>query len=193
MMLSARFSDALVYGCQLHALQRRKGSDVPYVAHLLAVAAIALEHGADEDEAIAAVLHDAIEDQGGQAVREVIERRFGPRVAQIVDACTDTDQTPKPPWRQRKEQYLVHLTTADDSARLVTAADKLHNVRSLVDDYLVHGESLWARFNGGREGTLWYYRAVVEALGTSSHTRLIEALDREVRELERLAGNRPRE
>jgi (p)ppGpp synthase/HD superfamily hydrolase len=188
MALSARFSDALVLACQLHAEQRRKGSDVPYVAHLLGVAAIALEHGADEDEAIAAVLHDAVDDQGGAAVREDIRGRFGDRVTRIVDDCSDSGAIPKPPWRQRKERYLAHLAVADASARLVCAADKLHNVRSLIDDYRSHGEALWQRFNGGREGTLWYYRAVVTALGTTSHPRLVAALAREVRALEHLAA-----
>lgn len=190
MALSARFSDALAYASQLHAEQRRKGSDVPYIAHLLAVTAIALEHGADEDEAIAAVLHDAVEDQGGAAIRAEIRDRFGKRVADIVDACTDSDTNPKPPWRERKERHLAHLATADHSARLVSAADKLHNVRSLIQDYRTHGEALWQRFNGGREGTLWYYRAVVDALDSVHHAQLIEALACEVRELERVVERR---
>jgi (p)ppGpp synthase/HD superfamily hydrolase len=187
--LTEQFSAALVYACQLHSEQVRKGSEVPYVAHLLSVAAIVLEHGGTEDEAIAAVLHDAIEDQGGPPTRDEIRRRFGDNVAAIVDGCTDADTIPKPPWRERKEAYLAHLATATPSVRLVSAADKLHNARSLVHDYRAHGESLWQRFNGGKEGTLWYYRAVAEALATfSDHARLVDALAREVAELERLAG-----
>ena len=122
-----RFCEALEYAVRLHAAQRRKGSDTPYIAHLLSVTAIVLEHGASEDEAIAALLHDAVEDQGGAPVREEIRRRFGPAVATIVDGCTDCDTTPKPPWRERKEAFLARLPSAGRSVHLVTAADKLHN------------------------------------------------------------------
>ncbi len=188
MPLTAKFAEALQYAFELHALQRRKGTDVPYVAHLLEVAAIALEYGADEDEAIAALLHDAVEDQGGPAVRAQIARRFGARVAEIVDGCTDADTIPKPPWRERKEAFLARLAGADHSVQLIVAADKLHNARSLVRDYRALGESLWARFNGGRDGTLWYYRGVVATLKSApSHPALIEELARVVEELEQLA------
>ena len=125
-MLSSRFSDALVYAANLHAAQTRKVSGEPYLAHLLGAAAIVLDYGGDEDEAIAALLHDAIEDQGGPAARAEILRRFGERVAAIVEGCTDTDAFPKPPWRQRKEAFLERLRTAAPSVRLVVAADKLH-------------------------------------------------------------------
>ena len=187
MPLSDRFSEALVFGCRLHADQRRKVFGEPYVAHLLAVAALVLEHGADEDEAIAALLHDAIEDQGGPAAREQIRRRFGPRVEAIVDGCTDTDTTPKPPWRQRKEAFLARLADAAPSVRLVTAADKLDNARSLVRAYRKLGESLWTHFRGGREGTLWYHRAVTDTLLHIERTELVDELDRTVAELERMA------
>ncbi len=189
MHLSPRFSEALVYACQLHGQQVRKGSGIPYVSHLLGVAALALEHGASEDEAIAALLHDAVEDQGGPPVRDDIEHRFGARVAAIVSACTDADTTPKPPWRGRKEQYLAHLTTADQGVRLVSAADKLHNVRSLLVDYRVHGDQLWERFSGGKDGTLWYYRAVVKILAAGPSSALVDELDRAVSDLERLVTN----
>lgn len=188
MPLTARFSAALEYACRLHATQVRKGSGVPYIAHLLSVAALAIEHGADEDEAIAAVLHDAVEDQGGAATAAEIRTQFGPRVAAIVEACSDTDMEPKPPWRERKEAYLAHLATADRSVRLVSAADKLHNVRSLLDDYRTHGEDVWSRFNGGRDGTLWYYRTVADILAAAESNRLIAELLRVVAELERLTG-----
>jgi len=188
MTLSARFSAALVYAAALHAEQRRKASGVPYIAHLLGVAAIALEYGAGENEAIAALLHDAIEDQGGAATREEIRRRFGPEVVVIVDGCTDSDTTPKPPWRQRKEAYVAHLAGASAAVRLVAAADKLHNARSILSDYRVHGEALWQRFRGGRAGTLWYYRAVVEALRQAGTNPLVEELARAVGEIERLAS-----
>jgi (p)ppGpp synthase/HD superfamily hydrolase len=186
--LSQRFTDALVYAAGLHATQVRKGSGVPYVAHLLAVAAIALEHGADEDEAIAALLHDAIEDQGGDATRQELRRRFGDRVTAIVDGCTDTDLDPKPPWRQRKEAYLAHLPGASDSVRLVSASDKLHNARSLLADYRQLGEAVWARFNGSRDGTLWYYRALVTTYRQAGGSPLVDELDRVVSQIEALAA-----
>ncbi len=192
MHLTARFSDALAYACQLHAAQVRKSSGVPYIAHLLAVASLALEHGADEDEAIAAVLHDAVEDQGGAPVLAEIARRFGPGVAAIVDGCSDTDLDPKPPWRQRKEQFLARLGGAGHGVQLVSAADKLHNVRSLIEDFRRHGDALWPRFTGGREGSLWYYRAVVEELSGARCAALVEELDRAVSELERLVAAAPR-
>jgi GTP pyrophosphokinase len=187
--LSERFTDALSYACDLHRRQARKGTQIPYVAHLLGVASIALEHGASEDEAIAAVLHDAIEDQGGAAVGREIRRKFGGVVAEIVEGCSDTDVVPKPPWRDRKERYIAHIGAATTSAsvRLVSAADKLHNARSILADLRAHGEALWARFKGGREGTLWYYRALVTELAKTGETALTEELHRVVSEIERLA------
>lgn len=185
--LSERFEAALVYAAQAHAAQRRKGSDVPYLAHLLAVAVIVLEYGGGEEEAIAALLHDAVEDQGGSVRRADIARRFGENVARIVDGCTDTDQSPKPPWRARKEAHLARLLQASPAVRLVSAADKLHNARSVLGDYRLLGEEVWQRFSGGREGTLWYYRAVAAALGSHGASPLIDELARTVEELERAA------
>lgn len=188
-MLSERFTNALTYATQLHAGQVRKGSGVPYIAHLLGVTSIALEYGANEDEAIAALLHDAIEDQGGAATREEIRRRFGDHVRAIVDGCTDADTTPKPPWRQRKEAYIAHIPTATPSVLLVSAADKLYNAQSLLRDYRVVGESLWQRFQGGREGTLWYYRELVNAFGQTGAGKIVTELARVVSELEALASD----
>ena len=190
MTLSVRFQDALVWATQLHHGQVRKGCPVPYIAHLLGVTSIALQYGADEDEAIAALLHDAVEDQGGEPTLHEIERRFGIKVAEIVLGCTDSATVPKPPWRQRKEAYLAHLPHASPSVRLVSAADKLHNTRAVVSDYRVLGEALWSRFKGGREGTLWYYRALVAAhrAGGAPSVPLVEELNRVVTELERLAA-----
>ena len=185
MSLSDRFSRALVYATQLHADQRRKVSGAPYVSHLLRVAGIALGHGADEDEAIAALLHDAVEDQGGERTREEIRRLFGDRVVQIVDGCTDTDQSPKPPWRQRKEAYLARLKDASASVRLVSAADKLDNAGSILASYRLLGESLWEKFSGGRAGVLWYYRSVAETLKQAGTNPLVDELDRVVSEIER--------
>jgi GTP pyrophosphokinase len=188
MQLGARFYEALVYAAELHAAQRRKGSGAPYVAHLLGVTAIVLEHGGGEDEAIGALLHDAVEDQGGKPRLEDIRRRFGAMVAEIVAGCTDSDTTPKPPWRERKEAYLAHLPAASRSVQLVSAADKLYNVRSIVEDYRACGEAIWERFTAGRDGTLWYYRALVEAFGQSDNTPLVAELARAVAELEVMAA-----
>jgi len=186
MMLSDRFTEALIYARELHATQVRKGSGVPYIAHLLGVASIALEYGANEDEAIAALLHDAIEDQGGNTTREEIRRRFGDIVTEIVDGCTDADTTPKPPWRQRKEDYIAHLPTASASVRLVSAADKLYNAATILKDYRILGDSIWSRFKGGKEGSLWYYRDLVVAFRQGESTPLVDELDRVVSALENL-------
>lgn len=189
MILSHRFTEALIYARELHATQVRKGSGVPYIAHLLGVASIALEYGANEDEAIAALLHDAIEDQGGNATREEIRRRFGDIVTEIVDGCTDADKTPKPPWRQRKEDYIAHLPSASASVRLVSAADKLYNAATILKDYRILGDNIWSRFKGGKEGSLWYYRALVVAFRKVESTPLVDELDRVVSELENLVKN----
>jgi len=187
--LSARFEEALVFATRLHAHQLRKGSQTPYVAHLLAVASIVLENGGTEDETIAALLHDAVEDQGGAKTREEIRHRFGDNVAAIVDGCTDSDRLFKPPWRKRKEDYIAHLPQASAAVRLVSQADKLHNARSILSDYRLSGESTWDRFKGGKEGTLWYYRSLVETFRRIETTPLVEELDRVVTEIERLASN----
>ena len=186
--LSGRFVQAVAEAARLHARQKRKGTERPYIGHLLGVASLVLENGGDEDQVIAALLHDAVEDQGGLPTLERIRRQFGNRVAEIVDGCTDAYTIPKPPWRERKEKYLAHLAAAGPSVRLVSAADKLHNVHSLVHDYRRHGESLWQRFSGGRAGTLWYYRAIADTLAGSACTHLIAELERMVAELEQLAG-----
>ncbi|NES04529.1 MAG: HD domain-containing protein [Okeania sp. SIO2F4] len=185
-MLSHRFTEALVYATQLHAHQTRKGSKVPYISHLLGVASIALEYGADEDEAIAALLHDAIEDQGGPPIRAEIRLKFGERVTEIVDGCTDTDTTPKPPWEERKKAYINRIANASPSVRLVSAADKLHNIRSILKDYRTQGDVLWDIFKGGKQGTLWYYRSLVTAFRQADSTPIVIELDSLVTELERL-------
>jgi len=184
MVVSSRLAEALSYVAALHAEQRRKVSGEPYLAHLLAVAAIVMEHGGNEDETIAALLHDAVEDQGGMATLEEIRRRFGPSVAEIVEGCSDAMVSPKPPWRQRKDAHIARLREASASVRLVVAADKLHNAGSLVREYRRRGESLWACFHGGRDGTLWYYRAVTDVLKQPAATPIVEELDRAVEELE---------
>lgn len=162
-LLGPRFASALGYAATLHATQLRKGTRTPYVSHLLAVAALAIEYGANEDEAIAALLHDAIEDQGGAETRRRIAALFGATVAEIVDGCTDTDVTPKPPWRERKERYIAHVASTPPSVRLVSMCDKLHNARSLIMDIRAKRADLWSRFNAGRDDTIWYYRSLLAA------------------------------
>lgn len=184
MILSPRFEQALQYAVVVHAGQQRTGTGVPYLTHLLGVASIALDYGADEDQAIAALLHDAAEDAGGRERLEDIRVRFGPAVAELVAGCTDSVASPKPPWQDRKESYLAHLHKAPARVRLVSAADKLHNARAILQHYRVEGERIWPRFAGGREGVLWYYRALVEAFRRGGTTELVEELDRVVSQLE---------
>lgn len=183
-----RFEEALVYAARAHRDQERKGTGVPYVTHLLAVAAIVGENGGSEDEVVAALLHDAPEDQGGEARLEDIRARFGDGVAEIVAGCTDTHEDPKPPWRARKEAYIEHVRYAPAPVRLVSAADKLHNARAILADLRVLGDRLWERFTGGKEGTLWYYRALVHAYRGAGADPVVEELGRVVGEIEDLAG-----
>lgn len=187
--LGPRFERALFFAIRKHSGQTRKGTAVPYVAHLLSVAGLVLEAGGDEDLAIAALLHDVVEDCGGAPMLQQIRRRFGQRVAHVVDGCTDTDLDPKPPWRQRKESYLKHLRTANADVRLVSAADKLHNARSVLADYREIGEPIWERFQGKRDGTLWYYRALVNEFKRKKTNRLVDELERVVIELEAVAAS----
>jgi (p)ppGpp synthase/HD superfamily hydrolase len=183
MPLVDRFAEALVYATKIHEAQRRKGTDIPYVAHLLGVASLVLEDGGDEDEAIAALLHDAIEDT--PTTYADVEARFGPHVTAIVQACSDTDVMPKPPWRRRKEAYLAHLGDAPPEAIRVSLADKVHNARSVLFDYRLIGEDLWSRFNPDADQT-WYYRSLVDVFRRVSRSPLVDELDRVVSELERL-------
>jgi GTP pyrophosphokinase len=159
-----RIAEAIEMCVRVHAGQTRKGSGAPYVFHPLAVAGIVADAGGDEDQVIAAILHDAVEDGGGEPVRAEIERRFGAGVAAIVVAASDTDRTPKPPWRARKEEFLARIRGESPRVKLVVAADKVHNVEAVRRDLEAIGPDVWSRFNGGREGTLWYYRAVAEAI-----------------------------
>ena len=188
MTLSPKFEEALIYATRVHGGQLRKKTRIPYIGHLLGVTAIAMEYGANETEAIGALLHDAVEDCGGPARQREIEEIFGKEVGEIVAGCTDTDQTPKPPWRERKEKYIAHLETASPSTRLVSASDKLHNTRAILHNLREDGEEIWTRFNGGKEGTLWYYRSLIIALSRHGDNALIDELDRVVTEIEKLAG-----
>lgn len=184
--LGPRFGEAFHFAAEKHSGQTRKGTGVPYISHLMSVAALVLEAGGDEDQAIAALLHDVVEDCGGEPMLQEVRDRFGDRVAGIVKGCTDAYTIPKPPWKQRKLEYLEVLRDADDDIRLVSAADKLHNVRTILADYRLEGDSVWNRFSGRRDGTLWYYRAVLNVLLQGTRNRLIDELDRAVRELESL-------
>ena len=179
-MLTDRFDDALAFTARLHRAQTRKGAAIPYVSHLLAVCALVLENGGDEDAAIGALLHDAAEDQGGRATLDVIRARYGEAVAAIVADCTDAWTDPKPPWRERKEAYIAALPGKADASLLVSLADKTHNVCAIANDYRVIGEALWARFTGAREGTLWYYRSLADIFLTARPGRLAEAFAVEV-------------
>jgi len=182
--LGPRFLRAFQFAADKHAGQTRKASTIPYIAHLMGVASLVLEAGGDEDLAIAALLHDVVEDCGGAPMLNDVRRRFGRRVASVVEGCTDADSSPKPPWRERKEGYIRRLRSADADTRLVSAADKLNNVRSILTDHREIGQSVWARFQGGRDGTLWYYRALCEQFLRRKPNRLTREFALAVRELE---------
>jgi (p)ppGpp synthase/HD superfamily hydrolase len=188
-MLTARFEDALVFAARLHQDQARKGAEqIPYLAHLMSVAALVLEAGGDEDEAIAALLHDAIEDRGDRTDLAEIERRFGPNVQMIVEACSDTDVRPKPPWLGRKQAYIERLGSAPPSVLRVACADKVHNVRSTIGDLRVHGPATWRKFGGTVEQQLWYYGTLSELFSRRLPGPLSDELARLVAELNLLAG-----
>jgi GTP pyrophosphokinase len=189
--LSDRFTKAVMHALVIHADQRRKGSGIPYAAHLLSVAAIVVENGGGEDEAVAAILHDAVEDQGGAEQLGRIRELFGERVAEIVLGSSDTDLprragAPKEPWRLRKERHLAHIAESlDQGLLLVIAADKLHNARSILEDLRKTGLAVYDRFNAGRDGTLWYYREMAAILKKNLGGFPAEELERVVGKLER--------
>ncbi|MBI9044313.1 MAG: HD domain-containing protein [Anaerolineaceae bacterium] len=187
--MTGRFEEALCYAARLHNSQQRKGSGVPYIAHLLGVASIALEYGADEDQAIAALLHDAVEDQGGLQQLEEIRQRFGERVASMVKDCSDAWTLIKPPWKKRKLAYLEHLKTVSEDVLLISCADKIHNASSILKDYRQVGETIWNRFKGKKDGTLWYYRALVSAYQERGMGIMVEELDRIISDLEVTISN----
>lgn len=188
-LLGKRFDDALLLAADVHRHQRRKGTDVPYLSHLLGVASIVLQYGGDEDEGIAALLHDAIEDGGDypggvKRVRSTIGEKFGKKVLLIVEDCTDADADAKAAeartvdaWRARKERYLAHLKTVSASTHLVSISDKIFNLNAIVEDYRIHGGAVFDRFHGGREGTLWYYRelcSIFDALYTGQLSAILK-------------------
>lgn len=185
-MLSDRFERAFSLAFNLHQGQVRKGSGVPYVGHLLAVAALVIENGGSEDEAIAALLHDAPEDQGGAATLARIEADFGTAVANLVLALSDTLDDPKPPWRERKATYLEQLYTAPQSVLRISLADKLHNARSIVADHQAVGPEIWARFKGGQAGTKWYYNALLQTFSERSNSVMLVDFESTVHKLQKL-------
>jgi GTP pyrophosphokinase len=181
--LGPRFADAFDYAARLHATQTKKGTSTPYLAHLMSVTALVLEDGGTEDEAIAALLHDAVEDQGGEPRLAEIRARFGDPVAHIVEGCTDSFVTPKPPWLERKRAYVEHAQRLDESTLRVSAADKVSNVTAILRDLRKVGDGVWTRFNASREDVLWYYQALVEAFRMSGGGPLVDELERAVTEL----------
>jgi len=187
-MLSERFFSAVRYAADAHAGQTRKGTPVPYLGHLLGVASIVLDAGGDEDEAIAALLHDAAEDAGGRERLDDIRARFGDRVARIVEACTDAWTTPKPPWIERKRAYVEHASSLATDELRVSAADKVHNAYAILRDLRVHGDAVWQRFNAPADDVIWYYEALVRAFREAGGGPLVEELARIVRGIEREVG-----
>ncbi|MGL6345157.1 MAG: HD domain-containing protein [Waterburya sp.] len=184
--LTSNFEQALVYATQLHSQQIRKGSGVPYISHLLSVAALVLEDGGSEEEAIAALLHDAIEDQGGDKTRQEIREKFGEGVVDIVNGCTDAEVIPKPPWKERKQQYIERMRHASPQVRRVSMADKLHNARSILADYYRQGNLVWSRFKGGKEGMLWYFDSLLEVDREAGGSFLGAELKRVVKDLKKI-------
>jgi len=179
--VSERFHNALAYASQLHATQARKGTEIPYISHLMAVAAIVMEACGTEDEAIAALLHDAAEDQGGLPRLADIRSRFGSTVGDIVEHCSDTFEKPKPPWEARKSAYHERLRGADASTLLVSIADKLHNARATLHDLQTSGPAVWERFSAPRERTLWNYRTLLEIYRSGADDSRRQPLVRQLR------------
>jgi (p)ppGpp synthase/HD superfamily hydrolase len=175
-ILTERFTTALSYSQKWHSHQLRKGTKIPYFAHPMSVAALVLEDGGTEDEAIAALLHDTIEDCGGESIRQEIIKLFGDRVTALVDGCTDSQTFPKPPWQERKLIYIEHLKSAPPGVVRISLADKLHNARSIDRDFSQIGELVWEKFTGGKAGTLWYYRELVAVYRDRSHSLMVNEL-----------------
>jgi (p)ppGpp synthase/HD superfamily hydrolase len=185
--LSERFDEALTYASDLHRTQTRKGGDIPYVGHLLSVASLVIEGGGTETQAIAGLLHDAVEDQGGAPVLADIREKFGDDVATIVDECSDTDVVPKPPWKKRKQDYIDHLGDASEATILVSLADKVDNARAILRDYRIDGPELWQRFSvHDPQQHLWYYRSLLAVYQARNSTWLVAELARVFGELEDL-------
>lgn len=182
--LSNRFDEAFLYAHEAHRNQLRKKTNRPYISHLMGVASLVLQYGGDEEQAIAALLHDVVEDCGGAPRLMEIREKFGERVARIVDGCTDSDQDPKPPWLERKQRYLERVRGEPEEVLLVSAADKLYNMREILMDLREYGPGVWERFKGKRDGSLWYYHGLIEAVRGRAPHALVAELERTVVELE---------
>jgi GTP pyrophosphokinase len=187
-MLTQRFDTAVQYAHEVHHGQKRKGTENPYLAHLLGVASIVLDDGGSEDEAIAALLHDAAEDHGGRERLEDIRARFGDDVATIVEDCTDSWTTPPAPWAERKMKYVEHAKTLRDGSLRVSAADKVHNTYRILQDLRNIGEAVWERYSASPDDVLAYYQALVRAYREAGGGPLVDELDRIVRGIEREMG-----
>lgn len=175
-VLTTTFDEAVRYARELHHDQVRKGTRIPYLSHLLGAATLVMDQGGDEDEVIAALLHDALEDQPHRTSYEEITRRFGDKVARIVLACSDAVEHPKPPWRERKERYIEHLRTAPEDVLRVSLADKLHNARAILADWRVIGDDVWGKFSAGRDEQLWYYGALLDVFTERAPSPLVTEL-----------------
>ena len=186
--LTPRFDAAFAYARDAHASQVRKGSGAPYLGHLMGVASIVIDDGGGEDEAIAALLHDAAEDSGGRDRLEDIRTRFGDRVAKIVEDCTDAWTEPKAPWLERKRQYAEHARSLGPDSLRVSAADKVHNAYAILRDLRNTGEDVWARFNATPDDIVAYYQSLVRAFRQAGGGPLVDELDRIVRAIEREMG-----
>ena len=186
--LTGRFDEAVRYAREAHAEQTRKGSRTPYLAHLLGVASIVLDDGGSEDEAIAALLHDTAEDQGGRPRLDDIRSRFGDAVARIVEDCTDSWETPKKPWAERKGAYAEHARRLSPSSLRVSVADKVHNAYATLRDLRNEGESVWNRFNAAPDDVIAYYQSLVRAYREAGGGKLVDELERIVRGIEREMG-----
>ena len=186
--LTRRFDEAFAYTHETHAGHTRKGNGVPYIGHLMGVASIVIDDGGTEDEAIAALLHDAAEDCGGRARLDDIRVRFGDAVARIVEDCTDSWTTPKAPWAERKQKYVEHARTLGPASLRVSAADKVHNAYAILRDLRNVGDQVWDRFNASADDIVAYYQALVRSFREAGGSRLVDELDRIVRAIEREMG-----
>lgn len=173
--IGLRFQSALVKAFDLHRYQTRKSTGVSSLGHLLGVASIVIDAGGTEDEAIAGLFHDAVEDQGGRDVLDEIRADYGINVARIVEGCTDAYETPKPDWRTRKERHIANLPEESKSVHTVYAADKVHNLRTLLESVRRDGPEAFTHFKGGEEGTLWYFDAVLNTLTKAPRPLILEA------------------
>ena len=185
--LGTRFDSAVAYARELHSSQKRKGTQIPYLSHLVGAAALVMDQGGDEDEVVAALLHDALEDHPDKTSFAEIEQRFGEKVARIVLACSDAVEHPKPPWHARKEAYLHHLADQPDDVLRVSLADKLHNARSIVADWRIIGDEVWDKFSVGRDDQVWYYTSLLEVFQRRRPSDLVIELEVAVGQLREAA------